>query len=72
VTPTAADVDESTAADPQRSGGDAFDLADVGLQRVQYVRLVDLTEAYYGDSMWCGGAAGGFDLDAIAARGDGG
>lgn len=52
--------------DPALAGGDAFDLADVGLAEAQYVRLVDRTAEYYGDSVWCQGSAGGFDLDAVA------
>ncbi len=64
VTPTAKDGD---VLDPERSGGDAFDLADVGLRHARWVRLVDRTEEHYGDDMWCGGLAGGFDLDAIVA-----
>jgi len=53
--------------DPGSAGGDRFDLADVGLASARYVRLVDVTEAHYGDSIWCAGSAGGFDLDAVAA-----
>lgn len=48
-----------SAFDPQSAGGDAFDLADVGLQRARFVRIVDV-----------GGVSSdqtsGFDLDAIA------
>jgi hypothetical protein len=51
--------------DPKTAGGDAFDLADIGVKRARYVRIVDkVIEA-------CpeGGEApiaNGFDLDAIA------
>lgn len=65
VTPTASI--EDGRFDPQTAGGDAFDLAEVGLAHARWVRLVDVTEAHYGDDMWCQGAAGGFDLDAVAA-----
>ncbi|MEZ4385819.1 MAG: hypothetical protein R3A79_31160 [Nannocystaceae bacterium] len=66
------DPDDPAAAgddprDPAAAGGDAFDLADVGLERARWVRLIDVTEAYYDHSMWCLGDAGGFDLDAVAA-----
>ena len=47
------------ATNPQTAGGDAFDLADVGLSHAWFVRLVDVTEDYYGNTTWCGGAAGG-------------
>ena len=58
------------AIDPQdhaAAGGDAFDLAEVGLTHARWIRLVDVSERYYGHGMWCAGASGGFDLDAIAA-----
>lgn len=55
------------ATAPQHSGGDTFDLAEVGLDQASYVRLVDVTDVYYGDTTWCGGGAGGFDLDAVVA-----
>lgn len=65
VTPTEAS-DPALAIDPARAGGDAFDLAQLGLARARYVRLVDRTRAYYGHDTWCEGAAAGFDLDAVA------
>jgi hypothetical protein len=65
IEPVLAEGDPAT--DPTTAGGDAFDLADVGLGRASYVRLVDVTEEHYGDRMWCAGVAGGFDLDAMAA-----
>lgn len=52
--------------DPALAGGDAFDLAQLGLETARYVRLLDVSVAYYGDRTWCGGGGGGFDLDAIA------
>jgi len=58
------------AIDPQEheaAGGDAFDLAEVGLSHARWIRLVDVGELYYGHGLWCAGGAGGFDLDAIAA-----
>jgi hypothetical protein len=42
------------------AGGDAFDLADIGLQRARFVRIRDSGENPYE------GTAGGFDLDALA------
>ena len=52
--------------DPATAGGDAFDLAQLGLGEARYVGLLDVGEAYYGARTWCGGGGGGFDLDAIA------
>ena len=52
--------------DPATAGGDAFDLAQLGLGEARYVRLLDVGETYYGARTWCGGGGGGFDLDAIA------
>jgi hypothetical protein len=43
--------------DPSAAGGDAFDLADVGLSEARYVRIVDRADLE--------GAAGVFDLDAV-------
>ncbi len=48
--------------DPTRSGGDQFDLADVGLEWVQFVKITDL-----GDIKKEGQWNGDFDLDAIVA-----
>lgn len=44
--------------DPEVAGGDAFDLAELGLSRVRYVRIDDLPEEQGGE--------GTFDLDAVA------
>jgi hypothetical protein len=54
--------------DPEQSGGDAFDLAAVGLAWAAYVRIVDVNGAIPdpGDRI-PPGDKGGFDLDAIAA-----
>lgn len=58
---------QTAPTDPARAGGDAFDLAELGLASARYVRLLDVSVAYHGDRTWCGGGGGGFDLDAIAA-----
>jgi hypothetical protein len=47
--------------DPSTAGGDAFDLADLGVKQARYVRIRDSGFSHYG------GTTGGFDLDAIAA-----
>lgn len=51
--------------DPDVAGGDAFDLAQVGLAAARYVRLTDAAYEYDVDAPFCG-ASGGFDLDAVA------
>lgn len=48
------------ATDPEVAGGDAFDLADVGLARARFVRVTDAGTSTYD------GTSGGFDLDALA------
>jgi hypothetical protein len=53
--------------DPASAGGDAFDLAELGLSQARWIRIVDRTAEHYGSQTWCMGAAGGFDLDAVAA-----
>lgn len=45
------------AFEPSTSGGDAFDLADLGLSEARYVRIVDREDLQ--------GLAGVFDLDAV-------
>ncbi len=46
--------------DPAVAGGDAFDLADIGVKRVKFIRIRDMNRV-------CGPApTAGFDLDAIA------
>lgn len=49
--------------DPEQAGGDAFDLADLGLSHARFVRVRDT-----GDNEYLG-TSGGFDLDAIAVIG---
>ncbi|HFE45678.1 MAG TPA: cell surface protein [Nannocystis exedens] len=60
-------TDQAEALDPEIAGGDAFDLTQVDLQQVHWIRLIDVTRGYYGHDMWCAGEAGGFDLDAIGS-----
>lgn len=62
----AASTNTIDPTDPDRAGGDAFDLADMGVERVRYLRFLDATVEFHGDEIWCGGDAGGFDLDAVA------
>lgn len=54
--------------DPAVAGGDAFDLAAVGLASARYVRITDPGDAIPDSgSHVVPGNSGGFDLDAIAA-----
>jgi hypothetical protein len=54
--------------DPSVSGGDHFDLAEVGLAWAAYVRITDPGAAIPDPgNLVPGGNKGGFDLDAIAA-----
>ena len=50
------------ARDPKVSGGDAFDLAHLGLSRARYVRIVDLERT----NGLRAPPSRGFDLDAVA------
>ncbi|MFQ5709760.1 MAG: FlgD immunoglobulin-like domain containing protein [bacterium] len=59
VTPTS---DNQNPTDPNVSGGDSFDLADVGLPFARFVRLTDI-----GDLKQEGPFNGDFDLDAVVA-----
>ncbi|HEY6078226.1 MAG TPA: hypothetical protein VIW29_05455, partial [Polyangiaceae bacterium] len=63
-TPTLAfDPLDLVPLDLERSGGDAFDLADVGLDQARFVRIVDLK------TLDSGGNTAGFDLDAVGLLG---
>ena len=46
--------------DPVVAGGDAYDLADLGLSTARFVRIIDSGTSDYA------GTSGGFDLDALA------
>ena len=59
LTPT---MDNQHPTDPDVSGGDSFDLADLGLP---YIRFVKITDA--GDIIQEGPFNGDFDLDAVVA-----
>lgn len=52
------DANENVPLDPTLAGGDAFDLADVGLSRARFVRIADVSNAGSTPSA-------GFDLDAV-------
>lgn len=55
-------LDNQHPTDPGVSGGDSFDLADVGLAYAKYVKLTDI-----GDLKLEGSFNGDFDLDAVVA-----
>jgi hypothetical protein len=62
VTPTLEfDAEALVPLDPERTGGDAFDLAEVGAARARFVRIRDL------GTQPPAGTTSGFDLDAIGA-----
>ncbi|TVQ89259.1 MAG: hypothetical protein EA397_15830 [Deltaproteobacteria bacterium] len=65
IEPVLANVDDNDIdpTDPERAGGDAFDLADLGLEQIRYVRI---TDGGIGPDWSYEGGAGGFDLDALA------
>ena len=50
--------DFTQALDHERCGGDAFDLADLGLEEARFVRITDL-------SLYGSAPSAGFDLDAV-------
>ena len=49
--------------DPLVAGGDAFDLAEIGVAEARFVRITD--SGY--NALGYGGETGGFDLDAVGA-----
>jgi hypothetical protein len=52
------DQNEIDATDPELAGGDAFDLAELGMARASYVRITDRQDLT--------GLNGAFDLDALS------
>jgi hypothetical protein len=64
---------EIDPTDPELAGGDAFDLGELGLARVNFVRVRDRSREHWealGGLTYCdpgNQGAGGFDLDAIVA-----
>lgn len=63
-TPVYSNLDKNDISpfDPSVSGGDSFDLADIGVSRARYVRIRDVGP----DNSLGSQVAAGFDLDAIA------
>ncbi|MCK4251338.1 T9SS type A sorting domain-containing protein [candidate division WOR-3 bacterium] len=51
---------------PDSSGGDFFDLAEIGLENARFVRIIDAGDSIY-DGGWSSPPSAGFDLDAIVA-----
>ncbi len=52
--------------DPAQAGGDAFDLKELGVPRVRFIRIRDLGTVACSDDPSARFPTGGFDLDAIA------
>ena len=52
--------------DPATAGGDAFDLADLGVKHARYVRIVDRTVESCPEAGADKPTTNGFDLDAVA------
>jgi hypothetical protein len=59
-TPAAANAQNGLAGDVELGGGDAFDLAEVGLNAIEYIRITDVLGTAVGTSS-------GFDLDAVSS-----
>lgn len=51
--------------DPEKAGGDVFDLERVGLPFARFVRIVDKSAEFPDSADWCGQYNAGFDLDAV-------
>jgi hypothetical protein len=56
-----AETNQIDPTDPKGAGGDQFDLKEIGVKVIRFVRITDV-QSYGGDD-----GAAGFDLDAIAA-----
>ncbi len=53
---------------PNKAGGDVFDLEDVGLPFARFIKIEDLSHKHPDAKLWCGQYNAGFDLDAVAVR----
>ncbi len=64
VTPTRGNMDPR---DPATSGGDGFDLAEIGIDSIRFVRIRDVTPIVKNNSShpFYDATVNGFDLDAI-------
>lgn len=56
--------------DPSQSGGDAFDLATIGVDSIRFIRITDITSVILDDTQhpFYDPTLSGFDLDAVCAR----
>ncbi len=52
--------------DPAKAGGNAYDLADVGVKHARFVKIVDRTDEACPEASAQKPSTNGFDLDAIA------
>ena len=52
---------------PEESGGDKFDLATIGLKKIRYIKITDISEylKYNSNYLYYDPIISGFDLDAI-------
>ncbi|MCE2504775.1 MAG: hypothetical protein J4G05_12095 [Chlorobi bacterium] len=64
ITPTFGDMDPGN---PEASGGDGFDLAELGLDSIRFIRIRDVSEIVKGNSShpFYDVTVNGFDLDAV-------
>ncbi|MCB0712682.1 MAG: cell surface protein [Ignavibacteriae bacterium] len=64
VTPTRGDMDPRN---PAISGGDGFDLAEIGLDSIRFIRIRDVSAIIKGNSAhpFYDATVNGFDLDAV-------
>lgn len=53
------DASELVPLDPEQTGGDAFDLSELGVEHARFVKIRDLR------TLEPAGTSGGFDLDAV-------
>lgn len=64
VTPVNYADDDAVYLDPETSGGDTYDLADIGLTQARFIRITDANVC--DNPSVCVANVAGFDLDAIA------
>jgi len=64
VTPINYSDDPEIMLDPDASGGDNFDLADLGLEKVNFIKITDMATCT--NPALCTSGSGGFDFDGLA------
>ena len=64
VTPINYSDDPDVMLDPDAAGGDIFDLAELGIEKVNFIKITDMATCT--NPALCSSGSGGFDFDGLA------